>query len=120
MAPSEATVLITGESGTGKELIAGAIHFNSPRRDGPFVQPELRRHHRDPAGIRAVRPRKGGLHRRRAPPRGPLPPGRRRQPVPGRGQRNAAVHAGQAAAGAAGAGVHPRGRGCRRCGWTSA
>jgi two-component system response regulator HydG len=38
VAPSEATVLIAGESGTGKELIAGAIHFNSPRRDGPFVR----------------------------------------------------------------------------------
>jgi two-component system response regulator HydG len=38
VAPSEATVLITGESGTGKELIAAAIHFNSPRRDGPFVR----------------------------------------------------------------------------------
>jgi two-component system response regulator HydG len=37
-APSEATVLITGESGTGKEMIAGAIHFNSPRKDGPFVK----------------------------------------------------------------------------------
>jgi two-component system response regulator HydG len=38
VAPSEATVLITGESGTGKEMIAGAIHFNSPRRNGPFVK----------------------------------------------------------------------------------
>lgn len=38
VAPSEATVLITGESGTGKELIAGAIHFNSNRREGPFVK----------------------------------------------------------------------------------
>jgi len=38
VAPSEATVLITGESGTGKEMIAGAIHFNSPRKDGPFVR----------------------------------------------------------------------------------
>jgi two-component system response regulator HydG len=37
-APSEATILITGESGTGKEMIAGAIHFNSPRREGPFVK----------------------------------------------------------------------------------
>ena len=37
VAPSEATVLIHGESGTGKELIAGAIHFNSHRKDGPFV-----------------------------------------------------------------------------------
>jgi two-component system response regulator HydG len=38
VAPSEATVLITGESGTGKELIAGAIHFNSLRKNGPFVK----------------------------------------------------------------------------------
>jgi len=38
VAPSEATVLITGDSGTGKELIAGAIHFNSPRKDGSFVK----------------------------------------------------------------------------------
>ncbi|MBW1815151.1 MAG: sigma-54-dependent Fis family transcriptional regulator, partial [Deltaproteobacteria bacterium] len=38
VAPSEATVMITGESGTGKELIAGAIHYNSPRKDGPFIK----------------------------------------------------------------------------------
>ena len=38
VAPSEATVMITGESGTGKELIAGAIHFNSSRKKGPFVK----------------------------------------------------------------------------------
>lgn len=38
VAPSEATVLITGESGTGKELIAGAVHFNSTRKAGPFVK----------------------------------------------------------------------------------
>ena len=35
---ADATVLITGESGTGKELIAGAIHFNSPRKDRPFIK----------------------------------------------------------------------------------
>ncbi len=31
------TVLILGESGTGKELIARALHFNSKRRNAPFV-----------------------------------------------------------------------------------
>jgi len=38
VAPAHATVLISGESGTGKELIAGAIHFNSGRKNGPFVR----------------------------------------------------------------------------------
>ncbi|UCH20248.1 MAG: sigma-54-dependent Fis family transcriptional regulator [Deltaproteobacteria bacterium] len=38
VAPSEATVLLTGESGTGKEVIAGAIHFNSHRKDAPFIK----------------------------------------------------------------------------------
>jgi two-component system response regulator PilR (NtrC family) len=34
---TNSTVLITGESGTGKELVARAIHFQSLRRDRPFV-----------------------------------------------------------------------------------
>jgi len=36
-APTNTTVLITGESGTGKEMIARAIHYNSLRKDQPFV-----------------------------------------------------------------------------------
>src|SRR6266545_2810762 len=37
IADSPSTAMITGESGTGKELVARAIHFNSFRRDKPFV-----------------------------------------------------------------------------------
>jgi len=37
VADSPTNVLITGESGTGKELVAKAIHFNSDRRDAPFI-----------------------------------------------------------------------------------
>jgi len=36
-AASDATILIQGESGTGKELVAGAIHYNSERREAPLV-----------------------------------------------------------------------------------
>lgn len=37
IAPTDATVMIYGETGVGKELIANAIHFGSPRKDGPMI-----------------------------------------------------------------------------------
>ena len=37
VALTDSTALIYGQSGTGKELIARAIHFNSARREKPFV-----------------------------------------------------------------------------------
>jgi len=37
IAPTNSTVLIQGESGTGKELIAKAIHYNSLRKNKPFI-----------------------------------------------------------------------------------
>lgn len=38
VADTSTTVLVTGESGTGKELIANLIHYESPRRDKPFIK----------------------------------------------------------------------------------
>ena len=38
VADSDATVLIRGESGVGKELVADAIHFASPRKNGPLIK----------------------------------------------------------------------------------
>lgn len=37
IADSPATVLVEGETGTGKELVARALHYQSARRDRPFV-----------------------------------------------------------------------------------
>jgi DNA-binding NtrC family response regulator len=37
VAPMRTTVLVSGESGVGKELVARGIHFESPRRDFPFI-----------------------------------------------------------------------------------
>ncbi|MGB5195602.1 MAG: sigma 54-interacting transcriptional regulator, partial [Candidatus Deferrimicrobium sp.] len=34
----DTTILLTGETGTGKQLIARAIHYNGPRRDGPLIE----------------------------------------------------------------------------------
>ncbi|NOX36072.1 MAG: sigma-54-dependent Fis family transcriptional regulator [Calditrichaeota bacterium] len=38
VANSDATILLRGESGTGKELIARAIHYQSPRKNGPLIE----------------------------------------------------------------------------------
>jgi Nif-specific regulatory protein len=37
-AAGNSTILLRGESGTGKELIARAVHYLGPRKDGPFVK----------------------------------------------------------------------------------
>lgn len=37
LAPTRTTVLVSGESGSGKELVARSLHYNSERRDRPFI-----------------------------------------------------------------------------------
>lgn len=37
VSPTGSSILITGESGTGKELVAKAIHYNSERKEAPFI-----------------------------------------------------------------------------------
>jgi len=38
VAPLSSPVLLLGETGVGKDVIANAIHYSSPRKDGPFVK----------------------------------------------------------------------------------
>jgi DNA-binding NtrC family response regulator len=37
-ASTDATLLITGATGTGKSFLSGTVHYNSPRRDKPFIK----------------------------------------------------------------------------------
>ena len=38
VAPLSSPVLLLGETGTGKDVVANAIHYSSPRKDGPFIK----------------------------------------------------------------------------------
>ena len=38
LAPTDTPVHLTGETGTGKDMLARALHMNSRRRNGPFVE----------------------------------------------------------------------------------
>ena len=37
VAPTESAVLLAGETGVGKDVVANAVHYASPRREGPFI-----------------------------------------------------------------------------------
>ncbi len=97
-ARSVAPLTIQGETGTGKELVARAVHAVGPRAKQAFVPvncgclpPEL-------VEERALRPRGGGLYRRRCGARRAGATGARGNAVSGRGRCAAAPGAGGAAA----------------------
>jgi len=35
---TDSTILLTGDTGTGKSFLSGSIHYNSPRRNKPFIK----------------------------------------------------------------------------------
>lgn len=37
-ARTDSTILITGSTGTGKSFLSGTVHYNSPRKDKPFIK----------------------------------------------------------------------------------
>ncbi len=82
-ARSDARILIMGESGTGKELLAAHIHHESPFANGPFVKVNCAAIPSELAGERAVRPRKGRVHRRHLHAQGQVRAGRWRHNLPG-------------------------------------
>ena len=102
VAPTSTTILITGESGTGKELVARAIYQNSARAEQGLHRHQLRRHSGEPARERALRPRKGRVHRRACAAHRQVRAVRRRHAFPRRNRRHAADHADQNPARAAG------------------
>ena len=60
---SDITIFISGESGTGKELAAKAIHYRFTAIRRALYRCQLRGHPGGAPGVRALRPRKGGVHR---------------------------------------------------------
>jgi DNA-binding NtrC family response regulator len=97
-APTNSTVMLTGESGTGKELIARAIHFNSLRKDRPFVAVDCNALSENVPGERVVRPREGSLHGRRRQQARHVRDRRGRNPVPRRDRQLFPIDTGEAAA----------------------
>lgn len=64
VAVTDTTVLICGETGTGKEVVARALHNASPQKNKPLVKVNCAGASRHLNRERALRSRKGRIHRR--------------------------------------------------------
>ena len=107
-APTNSTVLLTGESGTGKELIARAIHYNSLRKDQPFVAVDCNTLSENLLESELFGHVKGAFTGAVANKRGMFEIADERHAVPGRDRQHSAVDPGQAAARHPGARIHAR------------
>ena len=83
VAAANVPVLINGESGTGKDIIARMIHMLSPWKSGPYVKVNCPAIPGTLLESRAVRIRKGSVHRRFRVEARPGRIGPPRNPVPG-------------------------------------
>jgi DNA-binding NtrC family response regulator len=98
VAGSDANILVLGENGTGKELIANAVHTHSARAHGPFIKINCAALPKELIEAELFGYRRGAFTGAFTDKAGRLAAARR-------DRRDAVVPAGQAAAGAAGAGV---------------
>ena len=108
VADTDLAVLVLGENGTGKEVVAQSIHYLSRRARSAVHRGELCGDPRDAGRERAVRPRKGRVHRRPRGPAGQVRIGLRRYALPRRDRGPEPRQPGQAAARARGKGVGAR------------